>query len=125
MGPSIIAIGLPPDHPSIAEFSSIWTPQVVRMGLDKTAADCKGAGYDYVELLITPEEDFNRLIKELKGRQWDGVLIGFGVRGNPRVTEFFEKVVNAVAEHAPGAKFIFNHSPDSSLEGARRQLPNP
>ncbi|KAG8993765.1 hypothetical protein FRB94_006624 [Tulasnella sp. JGI-2019a] len=123
MGPTIIGIGLTADHPSIVEDHPAMTPEVIKKGLQKTEADCTGAGYDYHEFFINPEDDFKRLTDELKARRWDGVVIGFGVRGNPKLTVFFERIVNTVIECAPQAKFIFNYSPDSTLEGAKRQLP--
>ncbi|KAG8993763.1 hypothetical protein FRB94_006622 [Tulasnella sp. JGI-2019a] len=116
-------IGLPADDPSIVEFSPMFTPDVIRKGLEQTNAAISGAGYDYHEFLFPQEDNLNRLINQLKERTWDGIIIGFGVRGNPKMTEYFEAIVNTIREYAPQAKFIFNHSPPSSLDGVKRQVP--
>lgn len=93
--------------------------------LDKTEADCKAAGYDFVTFAAVPEEGTTTLLEALKERQphWDGIVLGFGVRGNPEMTVWFEEIVNAVREKSPKTKFLFNTSPDSTLEAAKRNFP--
>ena len=42
------------------------------------------------------------------GAKWDGIGIGFGVRGAPEYTAFFNYAVNFVKEQCPGTKLVFN-----------------
>ena len=59
----------------------------------------------------------------LKGRFWDGVMIGWGIRGVPEHTELFEALVNTVvAEVKPVPKFIFSLKPDTLIESIQRVL---
>ena len=48
------------------------------------------------------------------------VLTGFGIRGIPENTFFFEKVVEATRRGAPKATLVFNTSPDSTVDAAKR-----
>lgn len=84
----------------------------------------RDAGYDYTTSFYGPGSvGTNHVISELKRKHYDGVMIGFGVRGNPDLTVWFEEIVNIVREHAPHAKFMFNADPQSSLEAAKRWFP--
>lgn len=48
---------------------------------------------------------------------------GFGIRSTPNYTPLFEALVNTIATTSPGTKMLFNTSPDSTLDAARRQFP--
>jgi hypothetical protein len=57
----------------------------------------------------------------LKGRTWNGVMLGWGIRGMPENTELFEELVNAVvAEVKPAPKFIFSLKPDGLIDAIQR-----
>lgn len=59
----------------------------------------------------------------LKCRTWDGVMIGWGIRGIPEHTELFEELVNmVVAEVKPAPKFIFSLKPDGLIDAIQRVL---
>jgi hypothetical protein len=62
------------------------------------------------------------MITSLEGKKWDGIVIGFGVRGNPEMTVLFEEIVDAVRKHAPQAKLMFNSSPETSLDAIKRHF---
>jgi len=117
--PSVILLGLPWDHPIV--------PSDKREHLRKTLAgvdtSMKEAGYEYRFVGVTPEAGVGPLIEELKSNPVDGICIGFGVRGFPESTPFFEKIIAAIREHAPKSKLFFNTSPDSTVDAAKRWLP--
>jgi hypothetical protein len=50
-------------------------------------------------------------------------FLGFGVRGNPAVTPFFEEIIATLIEHSPTTKIAFNTSPDTCLDAAKRRFP--
>jgi hypothetical protein len=52
----------------------------------------------------------------LSQKQFNGVLIGAGVRTNPKYFILFEKLINAVHAHAPQAKLCCNTKPSDSAE---------
>lgn len=65
----------------------------------------------------------DKMITTLKERKCDGLIVGFGVRGDPKLTVFFEAIVNTVVDHAPGAKVLFDSSPPSMVDAAKRWFP--
>ena len=83
-------------------------------------------GYDCTEIYLNPE-DLNGtldMVKEtLRSKQYDGFVIGYGVRGMKEHTELFEGAVNASREITPSTKFVFSNSPDSIVEAIQRVLP--
>jgi len=59
----------------------------------------------------------------IKGRTWDGVMIGWGIRGAQEHSELFEKLVNRVtADVKPVPKFIFSTKPDGFVDAIQRVL---
>src|ERR1700761_4673342 len=123
MGPSILSLGLPYDHPSISNLPMKFDREDLNQKLNKSEADIKADGYDLKVLYTTPEDSPDVLINTLKERSWDGVMIGAGVRFNAGLTVWFEEIVNNIRIHAPNAKFIFNWSPDSHHASVKRMLP--
>jgi len=66
--------------------------------------------------------DITAFIEQLKSKPFEGVVIGAGVRLPPPNFLLFEKLVNAVHEHAPNAKIIFNTNPNDTAEAIKRWL---
>lgn len=56
-------------------------------------------------------------------RHFDGVSIGFGVRGNPEYTPLFEKMVNLVRETSPKTTFMFTGTTSDHVDIIRRNFP--
>ena len=63
-----------------------------------------------------------KLSAAFASRKLDGVIVGFGIRGIPENTYLFEKVVAAVRQGAPQAKLMFNTSPDTTVDAAKRWI---
>ena len=118
--PAVLMVGLPWNHHTI---TSRFDANAIRVNLEQTEASMNDAGYDFKPCYIGPEQGMTPLIDELSLKRWDGVVIGFGVRGNSDLTVFFEQIVNVVREHAPTAKLLFNSSPGSTLDAAKRWFP--
>jgi|ERR1700761_641719 len=124
MGPSVLTIGLPLDHPSMSSMPGTKIDlEVLRQKIAKSEADIKADGYDLKMLSTSPDDSRDVLIDALKERAWDGIMVGGGVRFNPVQTAWFEEIINAIRIHAPNAKFIFNSSPDSLHAAMKRALP--
>ena len=124
MGPSILTIGLPLDHPSMSSMPGVKINlEDLRKKIEKSEADIKADGYDLKMLSTSPEESRDVLVSALKERSWDGVMVGGGVRFNPIQTVWFEEIINTIRIHAPNAKFIFNSSPDSLHAAMKRAFP--
>lgn len=121
--PSLLLIGLPWDHPIVAALGH--DPEVIRKSLEANDAVLKDAGYEFKYVHASPDDQssITAIINELKGRHWDGVVIDFVVRANPDMTPFFEMLVNTIVETSPSTKLLFNASPGSAIDAAKRQLP--
>jgi len=119
MSPSVLLIGLP-----WASLPDAEIKEYVRKGLEQTEQNMQAAGYDYQGCYFHPNTDGRQpFIDALKSREWDAVIIGFGVRGDKQYTEFFEWLVNEIRTQVPGAKLGFNSSPESTMESAKRLVP--
>lgn len=62
------------------------------------------------------------IVEALTRKDYVCVVIGGGIRKHERLLEFFEKVVNLVRQHAPGAAIAFNTGPEDSVDAALRWL---
>lgn len=71
--PSILLIGLPWNHPSA--YTMPPDPNVIRAGLESAVKTINDAGY-------TPDDEARKqgLIAQLKANDYNGVIIGYGVR---------------------------------------------
>ncbi len=54
--------------------------------------------------------------------QYDCVLVGAGVRTVPTHFLLFEKIINTIHAHAPGAKICFNTKPSDTAEAVNRWI---
>ncbi|KAF7975235.1 hypothetical protein HWV62_10200 [Athelia sp. TMB] len=120
---SVLNVDLSWDHPEIVK--QIPEPTVIRDGLTAVAASIRGAGYTYGFFPIGPNDAQAKdaLVAQLREKQYDGVIIGFGVRGAPELTVFFEEAVNVIKDTLPTTKLLFNSSPLSSLDAVKRNFP--
>ena len=86
----------------------------------KRAAD---EGFDCTPIYLNPADlhgTLHTVRQTLKEQPWDGVSIGFGVRGSVEFTELFEGAVNAVREIRPEAKMMFATAPDGIFDAIMR-----
>ncbi|TVY39610.1 hypothetical protein LOCC1_G005831 [Lachnellula occidentalis] len=60
---------------------------------------------------------------ELGERTWDGIIIGWCIRGNVEFTLLFEQVHSACCEVAPRAKIMFSTGSDNLVETVVRNFP--
>jgi hypothetical protein len=62
------------------------------------------------------------IVEALTRADYECVVIGGGIRKPEQLLEVFEKVVNLVRLHVPGAAIAFNTSPEDSADAAIRWL---
>jgi hypothetical protein len=127
MARGVLIIGLDPtlvdfSDPAYAAFPGMDAAKV-RAALDADKATLVALGYD-AELCLTDfGETAGAVVEEqLKCKSYDCVLIGAGVRTVPRHFALFERLINVVHEHAPGAKLCFNTRPDDTAEAVKRWI---
>jgi len=107
---------------SIISIGITATPEI-HTRLEASKTEVLAAGYDF-EMIIFPVAEFSSELPKIKERlcakKWAGVIIGFGVRGNPKHTEILETLVNAASESIPGGKFGFSSTPEDLLPCVER-----
>jgi hypothetical protein len=122
---SVLIVGLQPElidfsDPEYAAFPGLTAAKVMA-GLNAGVQNLSVIGYE-ARLCLT---DFGAtaesvLADELKRRAFDCVLIGAGMRTVPQHFLLFEKLINVVHAHAPGAKICFNTNPGDTAQAVER-----
>jgi hypothetical protein len=123
----LLIVGIDPflidfSSPEFAAFPGL-TPEKVEAGIKAAMQQLGELGYD-AELCWT---DFGQtaipvLETHLKKQQFDGVLIGAGIRVPEKNFLLFEKMVNSIHELSSKAKIIFNTNPKDTIEAVQRWI---
>ena len=116
----ILLIGLHPDCVDYEKWPQL-TPEKLEMALEDVISQLKKEGYRGVWCLTDQGiSAADQVEKSLKDENPDIVLVGAGVRNDPDLLILFEKVINAIHEHAPRASIAFNSLPYDSVEAIKR-----
>ncbi|WP_433131359.1 hypothetical protein ACQPWW_10120 [Micromonospora sp. CA-240977] len=100
-----------------------WDPAPVVAAIARGQARFDDLGIAADLCLVAPDEDAERAIVEaLTRRDYACVVVGGGIRKHEPLLVLFEKVVNLVRQHAPGAAIAFNSSPEDTADAALRWL---
>jgi hypothetical protein len=122
---NILLIGIDPflidfSSPEFAAFPGL-TAEKVQTGMNDSIAQLNELGYaarlcwtDFGETAIDVLENF------LKKEQFDGVLIGAGIRVPQKNFLLFERMINTIHEHATKARIAFNTNPKDSVVAVQR-----
>lgn len=112
---SVLTIGLSLDWFDVnyAKKPGIDT-NAVRTRVERGFNDLKkvpGLVSDAYYIVPGKEGVFNEIVSKLReghsSKPWDGVILGFGLRGDDAFTPLFEELVNLVKENYPMSKFLF------------------
>jgi hypothetical protein len=120
-------VGLEPEvvdfsDPAYAAFPAL-NPKVLREALEKDCATLVAYGYDAVwSFWDKSEAAETKFIESLQIHKPDCVMIGAGVRLNPKLTSLLEQLVNLVHQYAPDSRLCFNSGPYDTAEAVKRQL---
>jgi hypothetical protein len=96
--------------------------------LEEQVAEAKKHGIENTTLFIDPKdgaalEKLKTAIRE-RGENWDGIIVGGGLRLIPEFNVFFEDVVQTVVKETNGKpKLIFPKRVDNVLESLKRNFP--
>ncbi len=118
---TVLSIGL---RPSAVDYSRY--PQMTeailtaRIAAGETAL--REAGFDFVPCNVPADPDAaEAVLRECAaGGEFRVAMIGAGVRMAPEHTLLFERLINVAADLAPGIRFCFNTSPESTIDALRR-----
>jgi hypothetical protein len=121
--PRVLVIGVDPHR-----VPGPWDPEPVVAALAAGSARFAEAGVGERTCLfgLDGSDDIDAVVTEaLAARPWEVVVVGGGVRKPDELLELFERIVNLVRRHAPGAAIAFNTSPADTYDAAARWLPPP
>ena len=133
MGKSVLMMGLKQTpqsmdaltHPAKEEMYK-YTPENIKKLAEGELAKIREAGF-HVETFgidVDSKDVLEETRQAVTSRQWDGISIGFGVRGTAELTPLFTDVVNMiVAEVKPTPKLMFALKPDALLVEVQRAFP--
>ncbi len=124
MSRSVLIIGF---DPKLLDFSSPelaamnLTAEKVLGGLKAEEDRLQAEGYEPDACLVDLGETAEDVVRErLRAKKYQCVVIGAGIRANPKYFQIFEKLVNVVHEYAPQAKIAFNTRPTDTLDAVKR-----
>ncbi|MGW0358106.1 hypothetical protein ACWDXV_28260 [Nocardia nova] len=116
-----LTIGL---HPRSLDYSRLpdLDEEQLTARVDAANAALRDTEFDITPCLVSasPDEAEHEIRAVLATRSFDLVMVGGAVRAIPEHTLLFERVVNLLAEAAPGIRFCFNTSPETTLDALRR-----
>jgi hypothetical protein len=112
-----LSIGWHPDVPNPL------TPDEVRRGLEAAQEKMAAAGH-VLELCLLRDEPADLALIEmtLRRRRWDVIVVGAGIRLQPKHHLLFEKIVNMVHREAPTAAIGFNMTPIDTADAVLRWI---
>jgi hypothetical protein len=119
-GPQVLVVGLDPYR-----VPGPWDPapvaDAIAAGLERFAE--AGVGVETC-LVGLDGDDVEAVVTEaLRSRAWRVVVVGAGLRSVEGRPQLFERVVDLVRRHAPGAAVAFSSTPSGTYDAARRWLP--
>jgi hypothetical protein len=121
---SVLLVGI---DPVVIDFSSAdFAPQNLNADRVMSAliADnerLRSLGYDADLCLTDLGATAERVVEDkLRGKAYDCVLIGAGIRVIPSSFLLFERLINVVHANAPQAKLCFNTKPSDTAEAVMR-----
>jgi hypothetical protein len=120
---SILIVGQDPDSIEAGDLPPGITPARIRSGLDAARSALQARAHD-AQIVWTTSVDriAGELAEAVRGRRYDVIVIGAGLRTLPPMARHFELLMNAIRQHAPNARLAFNSKPDDTAEAAERQL---
>jgi hypothetical protein len=100
-----------------------YDPEPVVAAINRGQARFGELGIEADMCLVAPDDDPEQaIVAALTSRAYACVVVGGGIRKHEPLLELFERVVNLVRQHAPGAAIAFNSRPDDTADAALRWL---
>lgn len=111
-GKKILGIGILKEE---SQQDPTYDPERVKREVDEEFARLQDSGFEmtlYFADSKAIEQSMPAIRQHLRSASWDGVSIGFGIRGEIEYTALFEEIVNAVVTESKGPipKFMFTSS---------------
>ena len=116
-GNDVLLIGFDPR--SVPGVDAALVETAMAMG----DARLKQHGFAADYCLVAPDADDTEFVEALRGKDYDCVVVGGGIRKPEPFVELFERVVNLIRIHTPGAAIAFNTNGENSVDAVLRWLP--
>jgi hypothetical protein len=116
LDPALIDFSKPGYAPGMTAAKVLAGIKLSEDGLARLGYSAKTCLTDFGETAETVVQD------QLQQQRFDCVMIGAGVRSNPRNFLLFEKLINVVHQHAPQARLCFNQMPHDIADAVQRWL---
>lgn len=117
---NVLLIGLDPAVVNYERWPGL-TAEKLEAGLRRDEAALNDSGYNARICFIDHGETAEEAVKaRLAETEFACVLVGAGVRTDAEEFLLFEKLINVVHEHAPGARLCFNTGPTDSVDAVKR-----
>ena len=123
---SVLVIGFDPQFldfssPELAPMN--LTAEKIRAGTEAELERLRGLGYAPDGCFVDLGETAASVVaSKLRAKEYACVIIGAGVRANPKYFLLFEKLVNVAHELAPKSRIAFNTKPTDTAEAVRRWI---
>jgi len=101
-----------------------WDPEPVVAAIARGHSRFGEYGIEADMCLVAPDDGDAEaaIVEALAAGEYACVVVGGGIRKHEPLLGFFEKVVNLVRLHAPGAAIAFNSTPEDTADAALRWL---
>ena len=119
---SVLAIGL---DPTLVDFTSLPGLDAAKVTAEVHADEARltSLGYNVDQCFVDLGQTAAAVVRDrLKSKRFDCVMIGAGIRLQPKFFPLFERLVNIVHAGAPGAKICFNTNPADTAEAVQRWI---
>ncbi|WP_280436170.1 hypothetical protein [Nocardia carnea] len=116
-----LTIGLHPQAMDYSRFPDLDEEQLTAR-VDVANAALQNTEFDVTPCMAraSPAEAETEIRDLLANQSFDLVMVGGAVRAFPGHTLLFERIINVIVDAAPGIRFCFNTSPETSLDALRR-----
>ena len=116
-----LTIGLHPQAMDYSRFPDLDQTQLTSR-VDVANAALQNTEFDVTPCMVgaSPAEAETEIRNLLASQSFDLVMVGGAVRAFPEHTLLFERIVNIIVDAAPGIRFCFNTSPETSLDALGR-----
>lgn len=116
-----LTIGLHPQAMDYRRFPDLDEAQLTAR-VDDVNTALQKTEFDVTPCMVgtSPAAAETEIRELLANQSFDLVMVGGAVRAFPEHTLLFERIVNVIVEAAPGIRFCFNTSPETSLDALRR-----
>lgn len=107
-------------------LANAWSAERVLEVVNSQIALGKMNGFDMINFPVDITRPRALILEELRDvlatGSWDGVSIGYGIRGKEELTLLFEGMVNIILEKVePSPKLVFSLRPSNIWDAIKRQ----